>query len=580
MDKGSINATFRNQKKLKPNVIYDLENDCTIKCGDISLKFSSKDIIDQKENSSSNENKFLVPETPINKRNPKVDARNSPNLATYVPQSPLQDSLDGSSFISPSQPLNKSTQSPILAKVEQKSAPVAFDNSEHSSMLDMETQAIVTNESTSMLDMETQALNGGETSSSVLEMETQALDMRDLAPKSVLDMETQALGAEETSKSVLDMETQALGAEETSKDVLDMETQALGVNETPRSVLDMNTQAMEANEATKFVLDMETQALGSNEAPKSVLDMETQAMEANEAPKSVFDLGTQALISDEAPKSVFDMETQALGAGEAPKSVLDMETQALGANETPNSVLDMETQAMRSNEAPKSVLDMETQALIADETPKSVLDMETQAMSPTYHGNVLNPDHNYITTNEPYNDNKLFEAETQALKSDDCKDFVKNETLDDTDQNPFEVSSPLNPYDTSKVKNEETYDHTKGSQKMEIDQTLLEQNNQNPNQLLLPTQSTIENEEQSSIISDSDSECLLDDISNNIAFDSGEEEVGGNENKNDNAEKNQEQFGDYLDTTKEMSEDDEEDTQLLSENIENQDDDKELTNHR
>merc|ERR1712038_710093 len=205
--------------------------------------------------------------------------------------------------------------------------------------------------------------------------------------------------------------------------------------------------------------------------------------------------------------------------------------------------------------------------------------METQAMSPTYHGNVLNPDHNYITTNEPYNDNKLFEAETQALKSDDCKDFVKNETLDDTDQNPFEVSSPLNPYDTSKVKNEETYDHTKGSQKMEIDQTLLEQNNQNPNQLLLPTQSTIENEEQSSIISDSDSECLLDDISNNIAFDSGEEEVGGNENKNDNAEKNQEQFGDYLDTTKEMSEDDEEDTQLLSENIENQDDDKELTNH-
>ena len=546
MDKGSINATFRNQKKLKPNVIYDLENDCTIKCGDISLKFSSKDIIDQKENSSSNENKFLVPETPINKRNPKVDARNSPNLATYVPQSPLQDSLDGSSFISPSQPLNKSTQSPILAKVEQKSAPVAFDNSEHSSMLDMETQAIVTNESTSMLDMETQALNGGETSSSVLEMETQALDMRDLAPKSVLDMETQALGAEETSKSVLDMETQALGAEETSKDVLDMETQALGVNETPRSVLDMNTQAMEANEATKFVLDMETQALGSNEAPKSVLDMETQAMEANEAPKSVFDLGTQALISDEAPKSVFDMETQALGAGEAPKSVLDMETQAL----------------------------------IADETPKSVLDMETQAMSPTYHGNVLNPDHNSITTNEPYNDNKLFEAETQALKSDDCKDFVKNETLDDTDQNPFEVSSPLNPYDTSKVKNEETYDHTKGSQKMEIDQTLLEQNNQNPNQLLLPTQSTIENEEQSSIISDSDSECLLDDISNNIAFDSGEEEVGGNENKNDNAEKNQEQFGDYLDTTKEMSEDDEEDTQLLSENIENQDDDKELTNHR
>ena len=495
MDKGSINATFRNQKKLKPNVIYDLENDCTIKCGDISLKFSSKDIIDQKENSSSNKNKFLVPETPINKRNPKVDARNSPNLATYVPQSPLQDSLDGSSFISPSQPLNKSTQSPILAKVEQKSAPVAFDNSEHSSMLDMETQAIVTNESTSMLDMETQALNGGETSSSVLEMETQALDMRDLAPKSVLDMETQALGAEETSKSVLDMETQALGAEETSKDVLDMETQALGVNETPRSVLDMNTQAMEANEATKFVLDMETQALGSNEAPKSVLDMETQA-------------------------------------------------------------------------------------LIADETPKSVLDMETQAMSPTYHGNVLNPDHNSITTNEPYNDNKLFEAETQALKSDDCKDFVKNETLDDTDQNPFEVSSPLNPYDTSKVKNEETYDHTKGSQKMEIDQTLLEQNNQNPNQLLLPTQSTIENEEQSSIISDSDSECLLDDISNNIAFDSGEEEVGGNENKNDNAEKNQEQFGDYLDTTKEMSEDDEEDTQLLSENIENQDDDKELTNHR
>ena len=546
MDKGSINATFRNQKKLRPNVIYDLENDCTIKCGDISLKFSSKDIIDQKENSSSNENKFLVPETPINKRNPKVDARNSPNLATYVPQSPLQDSLDGSSFISPSQPLNKSTQSPILAKVEQKSAPVAFDNSEHSSMLDMETQAIVTNESTSMLDMETQALNGGETSSSVLEMETQALDMRDLAPKSVLDMETQALGAEETSKSVLDMETQALGAEETSIDVLDMETQALGVNETPRSVLDMNTQAMDANEATKFVLDMETQALGSNEAPKSVLDMETQAMEANEAPESVFDLGTQALISDEAPKSVFDMETQALGAGEAPKSVLDMETQAL----------------------------------IADETPKSVLDMETQAMSPTYHGNVLNPDHNSITTNEPYNDNKLFEAETQALKSDDCKDFVKNETLDDTDQNPFEVSSPLNPYDTSKVKNEETYDHTKGSQKMEIDQTLLEQNNQNPNQLLLPTQSTIENEEQSSIISDSDSECLLDDISNNIAFDSGEEEVGGNENKNDNAEKNQEQFGDYLDTTKEMSEDDEEDTQLLSENIENQDDDKELTNHR
>ena len=184
MDKGSSNHTFKNQKKLKANVYYDLENDNTIKCGDILLKFSSKDIVDQKENSSSNENKFLIPETPINRRNPKIDLRNSSQMATSVPQSPLQDSLDGSSsFISPSQPLNKSTRSPILAKVEQKSESVAEALDKSSglteetsiSLLDLETQAIVGNDSKSVLDMETQALSGGETPSSVLDMETQPL---------------------------------------------------------------------------------------------------------------------------------------------------------------------------------------------------------------------------------------------------------------------------------------------------------------------------------------------------------------------------------------------------------------------
>ena len=74
MDKGSSNGTMKGTLKLKPNVMYHLDDNDEIKLGNVKMKFfkpeSEKE--KEKENTSTNEDSFLVPETPFQRKDSKM----------------------------------------------------------------------------------------------------------------------------------------------------------------------------------------------------------------------------------------------------------------------------------------------------------------------------------------------------------------------------------------------------------------------------------------------------------------------------------------------------------------------------
>ena len=116
MDRNSSNGTFKGSLKLKPNVVYALENGDIVTFGQILVKFT---IV--KENSTNEtiekENNFLVPETPItSKRMSKgwmiPDSQSSPLVQSNTKTKPGNNSSqnlslnNSSSFLAPSQPIS------------------------------------------------------------------------------------------------------------------------------------------------------------------------------------------------------------------------------------------------------------------------------------------------------------------------------------------------------------------------------------------------------------------------------------------------------------------------------------------
>ena len=303
IDKNSSNGTYKNgTMKLKPNVLYGLEDGDTIKCGNSTFRFKAiekkaEKFEDEKDHPANGHN-FLIPETPCtSKKNPNhkwimPSSQSSPLVTNKI----VNESLDNSSsFLAPSQPMTS-------------------DKSKESLLLEMETQAIEGKNETqkpstaSLLEMETQEISNGipkDSTASLLEMETQAVgdDIPKSSTASLLEMETQAIDNDvpkNSTASLLEMETQVLGASEQTtetketKNILEMETQDLTVEKTREEKL------------TGSILEMETQDLIS--APSNADDITydhtkgSQKMEIDETLQqgkhnyetNIFDQPTQA----------------------------------------------------------------------------------------------------------------------------------------------------------------------------------------------------------------------------------------------------------------------------------------------
>ena len=116
MDRNSSNGTFKGSLKLKPNVVYALENGDIVTFGQILVKFT---IVKENSNNETieKENNFLVPETPItSKRMSKgwmiPDSQSSPLVQSNTKTKPGNNSSqnlslnNSSSFLAPSQPIS------------------------------------------------------------------------------------------------------------------------------------------------------------------------------------------------------------------------------------------------------------------------------------------------------------------------------------------------------------------------------------------------------------------------------------------------------------------------------------------
>ena len=320
MDKGSSNGTMKGTLKLKPNVMYHLDDNEEIKFGNVKMKFfkpeSEKE--KEKENTSTNEDSFLVPETPFQRKRVKdtnnsslggspIPESQSRNSSVSIPQSPLQESLNSSSFLMPSQPMNKSTPSPILSRIKSKSEAELLDCAteplmsksdfqeqstdillqdtepiqRQSAILDMETQPIAGSSSTMMLEIETQPIAGP---SSILDMETQPISGGSDAPSStmLLEMETQAIS---TSSSTLNLQLAETQPIESSSNKSDSSSHSMHITNNQSSIMDMETQ--------EFI---KGSGSGSYDHTKGSQKMEID--ETLEVDDKIFDMPTQSTTMD------------------------------------------------------------------------------------------------------------------------------------------------------------------------------------------------------------------------------------------------------------------------------------------
>ena len=113
MDKNSSNGTFKGSLKLKPNVVYALENGDVLIFGQVILKFST--VVDNMNETKEKEN-FLVPETPTTSKKMSKgwiipESQSSPLVQSNtktpgnMPSFDLSLNNSGGSFLAPSQPI-------------------------------------------------------------------------------------------------------------------------------------------------------------------------------------------------------------------------------------------------------------------------------------------------------------------------------------------------------------------------------------------------------------------------------------------------------------------------------------------
>ena len=431
-DLGSSNGTWKGSFKLKPNLQYCIEkNNKEIKFGNVELEFSYNDT-DQKENST---NKFVIPETPISTKSSKdvrfiPDSQNSPARVPNIPQSPLQDSLNSSSFLSPSQPMCKPKNSPILAKIPPKIEETIA-----------ETSMSTDDEEENIFEKETQVIDGND--SDIFEKETQVIGGND---PDIFDKETQVIGGNDSE--IFDKETQVIGGNdgpsnislnsEDEENIFDKETQVICKDrplQEEEDIFEQETQPFDNDE----IFNSETQVIDpgnmSSENPTDIFDKETQ----------VIDKVDQSNISTEDENDIFDEETQVIdqdiiseNKNSTSKDIFDKETQDISmmTTEDVNAISNMETQAMDMTEAENSIFDMETQPIVQENT--------TSVKNETYnHTKLFTQRMEIDDTLEQNRDDNIFEQPTQKIDIDDdtasncSEDFLANEpNLDETKEMP------------------------------------------------------------------------------------------------------------------------------------------------
>ena len=330
MDKGSSNGTMKGTLKLKPNVMYHLDDNEEIKFGNVKMKFfkpeSEKE--KEKENTSTNEDSFLVPETPFQRKRVKdtnnsslggspIPESQSRNSSVSIPQSPLQESLNSSSFLMPSQPMNKSTPSPILSRIKSKSEAELLDcatepieplsknefQEQSTDILLQDTEPIQKQSTSEILDMETQPIAGP---SSILDMETQPISGGGYAPSPMSSSLKSKSEAE-----LLDCATEPLLSknefQDQSTDILLQDTEPIH-KQSATAILDMETQPIAG---ASSILDMETQPIsGGSYAPSSTLNLQLAETQPIESSSNKSDSSSHSMHMTNNQSSIMDMETQ------------------------------------------------------------------------------------------------------------------------------------------------------------------------------------------------------------------------------------------------------------------------------
>ena len=241
--------------------------------------------------------------------------------------------------------------------------------------------------------------------------------------------------ASKKSRSVVNREmSNSNSSAMTESEILDCDTQAISSPKEPtddqvNNILEMETQPVEPD-SDSALLDAETQPVENNN-DLEIFNMQTQAIDetVNDDPEED-DEGVNA------NPDLFDMETQPVDRSNE-DDLLNMETQLVGGDDNESELLNMETQAISTEEDSKTaaILEMETQAIGANNETE-LLEMETQA----------------VNTEDSNKTSDILEMETQLI------DHPAASILDMETQAVNETTA------------EE--DKTKGSQKMEIDDTL------------------------------------------------------------------------------------------------------------